>query len=169
MPIGLSPDDTCNFSLACDMQQPESTRPVFEIYYLTTRKLRQFNKARDAVHALFPKDGELPPEDVRDAAFVNALRPVIAGWRNMTTGDPETAKAFGVELVDGKAALPFKIELLADLLTVDERWELLERCTDALRATEGEKRELFFSSPATTGSMASVPSAPAGNASTSPA
>jgi hypothetical protein len=155
MPIGLT-KTTADICLGSDAAASEAERPTFEFRFLSERRFRELLELRrKAAQAEQEKDAD------HHATRRQALTLALAGWRNMRATDPDLAAMFGVDTAATPAPwhLPFKPDLIAELLTIDEQWELIDELPLKLRLSEAEvKKSLTSATPAasTEGSAATA-------------
>lgn len=135
MSCGFDPDDRRDFVLPADANLPEDERPTFELRHLTRRQWGPFEKN-------WRRADRLRATSAADVYLVAALRIALAGWRNVTTIDPKIAALFGLPMIDGRADLPFNIDLIGDLLTLDELWAIADAVPAGIFPTDSQRKSV---------------------------
>lgn len=120
MPIALD-NETVDVCLKTDEAKPIETRPAFVCRYLTCRQVLNFEKIVSAAAGK-------PSQEEQNSTLNEALALAITGLKNM---------AGSVE------------DVLNDVLTPQEKWELAINIPAALSASELDKKKLLSKSPST--------------------
>lgn len=145
MPLGLDPQATFELSLDTDKEKPQATRPAFVFRFLTSRQFLKVQQLRAAARE--EKDNAACLAKMDEALLIG-----LAGWKNM--GD-----------------VAFSADAINDVLTIDERWELLESYLAEQRTSEvSKKASRLLSSGGGVGSVtdATAASAPSNTPSPNP-
>lgn len=112
MPLGLDPDATVELWLDSDADKPIESRPVFLFRFLTCRNVRQVQDLRKQAI-----DSQVDTLKLIDEALLIGL----AGWRNMN-------------------GIPFSPEAINDVLTPQEKWELVCEFPSRINLTESDRK-----------------------------
>ena len=120
--------------------------------------VRKINKLNEQLQSSM-KDRQVAIEPL--ATFIGAL---LFGWQGVKTDEADVAKLFGIDSEQGKVVLlPFKPELLADVLTVVELNEIFNLVMKAVNPAPSPNSE----SPVPSQPGSSAATAQAANAATS--
>ncbi len=114
MPISSDPTRTVEYILELDRAKPDELRPAFICKFLTYRETIKVQEAWDKTQAA-KTDAESLPH------LLDAIRVGVTGWRNMKE--------------------PFNVDVLPDLLTGSELWDLAYGYVAAVRATESDLKK----------------------------
>lgn len=140
----LDPESAKPLCLKRDEGKSEDTRPTFLWRNFTARQYR-------AQRAAVAKARTADSLDGVHAALIEAIRPGLVGWRNITTRDPETAQLFGVGVGE---PLLFKPELIDAVVDHDALWEIANHFPQHIRLDDPTKKASPSSQPETQGSSA---------------
>lgn len=130
MPIALDPNARLNLVLDADLDKPAETRPTFLAHYMTSSERdRVEQNMREAA-----KDIELP---ANVALLEEGLGILLTGWRNLVDREGQPIP-FAVQTdADGMRRVPTQ-----DILTHDERFDLVIAGVTAARLGEMDKKKL---------------------------
>lgn len=121
MPLALDPDELIELVLESDQAKPADKRVTFTFCHLPARKFRQLQRLIDqAIAAADANNG-----DEEDAAVDEAI---LLGLKKVSTPPPN------------HTPLPPADHLVKEILTADERWELLIRWRKEMSLSAAEKK-----------------------------
>jgi hypothetical protein len=141
MPLALDPDETFSLVLKTDESKPVDSRPAFLFRFLTARKFREVQRLRQ--EASDEKNNEKCASLIRDALVAG-----LNGWKNM-------------------ADIAYTPDAIDDVLTIVEKWELLNRYL--AEQVDAEQSKNFSGSPSPTATEQSVKPVAVENAASSQA
>lgn len=134
MPIAVDPQQTADFALAIDAGLPDAERPTFTTRFLTCREVLKVDRLIDEAAKLL-RDAEA------ENALLNRILAISAtGWRNITDRDKNPV-AFKVETVEVNSVTERTINVLDDVLTPTEKWELVTGLLRAVRLQEDDRKK----------------------------
>ncbi len=127
MPLALDPHETVPVSLALDADKPEESRPTFICRFVSSRDVIRIEElvAEAAAQGTSNKDV--------NAKLNEALALEVVDWKNM-------GAAFGPDCLD--------------ILTIEEKFELVGRALSAASVDFFRRRRLLLQSPSATAKSA---------------
>jgi len=131
MPLACDPNETLLICLKTDEDKPEADRPVFRFHYLTVREWREHSWLADDQKRL----EAMKMEELLDA-LADAVRVNLIGWDRMPSRDG--------------AGTPYDPARLAEMLTVEELWELFFKARRQSRLDPEAKKNSNSDSPSDT-------------------